>query len=99
MALGNVDYFVLIALASIVISMAFARRSANSRHTAVVERDEMESRLREAETQLEDLSVEYATVVEQCGVGILVLDRAGAILRANANAAEWLQAPVSSLIG
>lgn len=51
------------------------------------------------QTQLTTLNAEYKTILEYCGIGIIILDKHGVIVKANSKSIEWLNSATQNFIG
>jgi two-component system, OmpR family, phosphate regulon sensor histidine kinase PhoR len=90
---------VLIAILACAYSFILVRELIRMKAAHTAQTREFARRLDAAAAQYHQFSVQYDTLVEECGVGILMLDANGVILRANSNAAEWLNASNSTIVG
>lgn len=91
---------VAIALAVALVYAIFAvRELLKGRATLTADLSGATARLRELERRHIEIAGQFDTLVDLSGIGVMILDSTGSILRANADAAEWLNATVPAMVG
>jgi two-component system phosphate regulon sensor histidine kinase PhoR len=86
-------------LAALVYALSAVRELIRIRNRTTAELSAAEARVRDIERRLIDITGQCDSLIELSGIGVLVLDSAGIILRGNAKAAAWLHTTVAAMVG